>query len=422
MLTLYRFLTDIAAWPLRFWLNVRAWRGKEDSERLSERRGLPSRLRPQGTLIWCHAASVGESLALLPLIDKFVSEPDTHVLLTTGTVSSAAVMSQRLPSKVTHQFAPWDRRSWVNRFLDHWQPTLALRMESEIWPNSLTALRERNIPIAVVNGRLSDRSFRRWSYLPAQSLFESIDLVCAQTKVFSDRFQRLGVKDVQILPNLKLSAAPLPAAGPDVEFLRQMIGKRPVWLAASTHPSEDLVVFNAHRAIAQKIEGVLTIVVPRHPHRGLQMKTIASENNVNAAVRSSADSITADTDIYIADTFGELGLFFRVAPVVFMGKSIGIVGGQNPIEPSHFDCAILFGPHMENFEDIADTMVKESMAIQVADGDAFGETVSSLLLDEKKRASLSHNANTLGHRGLEGLETTYDALKGLLPKSANNGF
>ncbi len=422
MLALYRFLTDISAWPLSLWLLVRAWRGKEDPERLSERQGLPSRRRPEGKLIWCHAVSVGESLALLPLIKKFVSEPDVLVLITTGTVSSAAVMAQRLPPNVVHQFAPWDRRNWVNRFLDHWQPTLAVRMESEIWPNSLTALQDKGVPIAVVNGRLSERSFRRWSCLPAQSLFSSIGLVCAQTEAFADRFRQLGALNVRAMPNLKLSAALLPAAETDVESLRQEIGNRPVWLAASTHASEDRVALEAHRAIAQKIDSVLTIIVPRHPHLGLQVKKVASEIDLNAALRTNNESITEGTDIYIADTFGELGLFFRVAPIVFMGKSIGVVGGQNPIEPTHFDCAILFGPHMENFEDIAHVMVKENMALQVADGDALQDAVSSLLSDEKMRASLSNNANTLGQRGVDGLETTFNALTRLMSNSAHNGF
>ncbi len=424
MLTFYRLLTDSLAWPIWLWLRLRAWRGKEDGSRLSERRGLSSLSRPAGQVVWCHAASVGESLTLLPLIERLTAQARVQVLITTGTVSSAQVMADRLPPNVIHQFAPWDRRPWVNRFLDHWQPALAVRMESEIWPNTLLAAKERNIPTTVINGRLSERSFKRWARFShtANRLFSELDLAVCQTEVFAGYFGKLGVDDVRIAPNLKLSAAPLPTQDAEVKKVQNNIGERPVWLAASTHMEEERLVIETHNALAEEIETVLTVVVPRHPERGTYFKQRVTARGFCASLRSAEESLNSKTDVYIADTFAELGLFYRVAPVVFMGKSIDAVGGQNPIEPTHFDCAILFGPHMENFEDIARTMVEGNMAIQVTDGAALQNTIKTLLMDENRRTSLSQAAKSLNRLGENGLETTFNALTELLTKSKVNGF
>lgn len=424
ILLLYRFLTDAGAWPLRALLRLRSWRGKEDPARLAERRGLTQLPRPSGHLIWCHAVSVGESLALLSLIKRFCSSPDTHVLLTTGTLSSARLMSDRLPAGALHQFAPWDRRGWVSRFLDHWQPDLAIRMESEIWPNTMRALKDRQIPIAVINARLSDRSMRNWARFPstARAVFGNIDLTLAQTGTFADRFRGLGARHVDVAANLKLAAEPLGADTNDLAALREQIGTRPVWLAASTHEGEERIALAVHRALSAELPDLLTIIVPRHPGRATEILQFGVELGVTMCQRSRNDSAKIEADVYLADTFGELGLFFRVSPVVFMGKSLTAVGGQNPIEPAHFDCAILFGTHMENFEDIAKTMAGDNMAVQIESGEALEEAVRSFLSDEPRRRSYSTAADALIRHGTEGLEKTHTALQTLLSNSAHNGL
>ena len=423
-MTLYKFLTDIGAWPLRVFLRLRAWRGKEEPTRLAERRGLTEHPRPDGCLIWCHAASVGESLALLSLINRFCSSPQTYVVMTTGTVSSARVMADRLPSGAVHQYAPWDRCGWVAHFLDHWRPNLAVRMESELWPNTLRVLDERKIPTAMVNGRLSDRSLSGWARFPstAQSVFECVDLVLAQSDAFADAFRRLGARNVNVTANLKVSADPLPVSVADFDVLRNNLGARPVWLAASTHDGEERIAIDIHCALAADIPGLLTIIVPRHPHRGSEITQLAADRGVTASQRSAGGIVQTDTDVFIADTIGELGLFFRLSPVVFMGKSLSATGGQNPIEPAHFDCAILFGSHMENFEDIAETMISEGVALQVANGEMLENEIRSLLRDEARRSALSTAADALIQRGAEGLEKTHTALQTLLSETTHHGL
>ena len=420
---LYRLLTYIAAWPLRVVLRWRSWRGKEDPARLAERRGLSPLPRPEGRLIWCHAASVGESVGLLPLIDRICSSPKTHVLLTSGTTTSAQIMAQRLPDGATHQFAPWDRRAWVSSFLEHWQPDLAIRMESELWPNTQLLMHERHIPVAVINARLSAGSARGWSRFGAmaKTVFGSIDLVVAQSATFAAAFEHLGARHVKVAPNLKLSANALPVDREALTVLQGSIGARPVWLAASTHDGEEQIAMDVHRSVSKDVPELLTIIVPRHPDRGGDIRQLAAGSGLPVSLRSTNDSIDAETDIYVADTLGELGLFYTVSRVVFMGKSLTATGGQNPVEAAHFECAILFGIHMENFEDIAETMLAAGMAEQVDSQETLENAVRSLLMNDLRRDVLSASASSMVKSGPDGLDQTYGALLTLMDGSDGNG-
>ncbi|MGB1876940.1 MAG: 3-deoxy-D-manno-octulosonic acid transferase [Rhodospirillaceae bacterium] len=416
MLSLYRFLTDIAAWPLRAFLRVRAWRGKEEPLRLPERRGIPSSKRPLGRLIWCHAASVGEAISVLPIAENLLKDPEVSILVTTGTVTSARILAERLPTRAIHQFAPWDRRAWITRFLDLWQPDLSLRMESELWPNTLLALRERSIPSVIVNARLSEKTFRGWKHFSsfAQDIMDCVDVVLAQSVEFADHFKTLGAKCIKITGNIKLAAAPLPIDTNAHGKLSGMIGSRPVWLAASTHIGEEKICFTAHKRLRDTFPKLLTIITPRHPERGSAISDSAKSHGLNVARRSKNEPITDMTSIYIADTLGELGALFSIAPIVFMGKSLKAHGGQNPIEPCHFDCAIIFGPNMENFKDIAEAMVKEHMALQVNSTESLIAAVSRLLHSPDERQRLSHNAKTITMSADASLEKTCKAISDMV--------
>lgn len=343
--------------------------GKENPDRILEREGLASEPRPDGNLVWFHGASVGEALAALPVIKEILTEREnTWAIITTGTVTSAKILQPRLPDKTIHQFAPLDRPNWVSSFLDHWRPDAAIWIESEFWPNTLWAIHERGIPLILLNGRVSLRSFRRWQWVPviARGLLSCFDLCLAQSDEDASRLQILGAKSVKNTGNIKLGAPPLPYDGDELRQLASSLADRPTWLVSSTHPGEEKIAEQVHKAIAARVSNLLTIIVPRHPDRGSAISTQLRNQGLIVTQRSVQPEITIDTQVYVADTIGELGLFFRLCRVVFMGKSlISPGGGQNPYEAARIGCSVIFGPYMSNFLELSENMVADGAAIQI---------------------------------------------------------
>lgn len=327
--------------------------GKEDPARLGERRGIAGMARPEGPLIWIHGASVGEMLAAAGLIER-LREFNVRILLTSGTVTSAAIAAKRFPPDVIHQYVPFDSPRFVARFLDHWQPGLALFIESDLWPNLLLLSAERRIPMVLINGRMSQRSFPRWrrAYGTISTLLGCFDLCLAQSDLDAERFSALGCPNVVTSGNLKLDVAAPPADLVRLDELRATVQQRNVIVAASTHPGEEEIIGAAHRRLAANIPSLLTVIVPRHPKRGIAIARMLASSGLRVAVRSQNELPSVHTDIYIADTIGELGLFYRLAPVVFMGGSLVPHGGQNPIEAIKLGAAILHGPNVFNFGEI----------------------------------------------------------------------
>jgi len=388
MLSLYRAVTGIGGPAIRAYLGLRRARGKEDPARFGERLGIAGRRRPDGFLVWAHAASVGESLSLLPLIERLVTAwPGLNVVMTTGTVTSAQLIGGRLPENSFHQFIPVDRLPYVRRFLDHWRPDLALWAESEFWPNLITETQARKIPMILVNGRVSPRSFAGWRRFRGliRKLLDGFQLCLAQTETDARRLRELGAGNARYVGNLKFSVPPLPAAEAELQQLRDALGARPRWLAASTHAGEEAMAARVHRRLKSRHAGLLTIIVPRHPDRGAEIAAALTADGLNVARRSSGDSVATDTDIYVADTMGELGLFYRIAGVAFMGKSLVPLGGQNPIEAARLGCAIVHGPHMMNFEDIGERLGALNAARRVDDEAALASAVGALLADGDER-------------------------------------
>jgi len=331
-----------------FWLRHRKARGKEDPARLSERMGVSSVARPAGRLIWVHGASVGESLAALPLIEKLMAD-GFHLLVTSGTVASAAMLARRLPppsnGKVAiHQYVPLDLPRAVARFLDHWRPEAGLFVESDLWPNLIGAARARGVRLALVNARLSEDSTRGWHRAPktAAALLSAFALCLAQDEEIADRFRGLGSPDVIVVGSLKADAPPLAADEAALARLKAEIGTRPVLLAAQTHPGEDETVLPAHDALRGAFPDLLTIIVPRHVGRGQDIAMLCGPRP--SARRSLDQPITAITAVYIADTMGELGLFYRLTSFCFLGGTLVPMGGHNPLEPAALGCAVLAGP------------------------------------------------------------------------------
>lgn len=381
-LAAYRRLSAVAmplAGPL---IARRLKQGKEDPERIAERRGVASAARPPGPLIWIHGASVGEVLAVAGLIDR-LRAMNIRILLTSGTVTSAAIVARRFPPDVIHQYVPFDSPRFVSAFLDHWKPGLALFIESDIWPNLILSSAERRIPMVIINGRMSPRSFPRWRKLRGtiSALLECFDLCLAQSERDGERFAALGCRNVVTSGNLKLDVEGPPADMKKLERLKEATQRRLVFVAASTHPGEDEVILDAHRRLAPRIPQLLSVIVPRHPNRGGDIARMLTAAGMQVALRSQDELPGRGTDIYVADTMGELGLFYRIAPVVFMGGSLVAHGGQNPIEAIKLGAAILHGPHVFNFDDIYEALDQAGGALHAETGEDFVKSLGHLLVN-----------------------------------------
>ena len=363
-------------------LGWRQRQGKEDPARLGERRGIPGRPRPNGPLAWLHGASIGETLSLLPIVDR-LTRRNLHVLVTSGTLTSAELLARRLPPGAFHQFVPLDVPRYTRRFLDHWRPDLALVAESEIWPNTILELDRRGVPLVLVNGRLSERSFRRWLKLPDAigALLARFALCLAQTPADAERLRRLGAPRVVVAGNLKFDASPPPVDAHALALLTGAISGRPVWAAASTHPGEDETIGAVHCALRPHFPNLLTIIAPRHPDRGEDLAAIMGLDGLSCARRSLGQAPHSSTEIYVADTVGELGIFYRLCPLVFMGGSLVPHGGQNPIEPAKLGAAILHGPHVHNFAEVYAALDGAGGALRVEDGAGLERALIDLLPD-----------------------------------------
>lgn len=418
-LYLYRVLTLLAAPLIYAYLLKRKLLGKEHFERFGERFGKASFPRPQGALVWLHAASVGEAHSVVPLIKQLLEQfPQASVLLTTGTVTSAQLMDAKLPERAYHQFVPVDTWPAVSRFLRHWKPNVAVWTESEIWPNLIMMTRARNCPMALLNARMSLKSYHLWTRFSGviRPLIRAFDLVCPQSEDDGERFAQFGARNMQMLGNLKHDAPPLPADSKEMAILLAELGDRPVWVASSTHNGEEALIAEAHRKLEPDHSSLLTIIAPRHPNRGQKIASELADNGLNVAVRSQGQPITDDTDIYIADTMGELGIFYRIAGIVFIGGSLVPHGGQNPLEPARLDCALITGPHTDNFTAICSELESRKALLRVANVSELVTEVSRLMRDHSQQEALAHTALQLAQDKQGVLSQVMTSLQPLLER------
>ena len=414
----YRALTGLARPAVSLLLDARTRQGKEDRQRRGERFGQASVARPEGCLVWVHAASVGETNAILPLLTALrTRRPDIRFLLTTGTSTSAAIASSRLEPHDIHQYVPLDVPKAVRDFLDHWRPQLAIFTESEIWPNLIMETSARSIPLALVNARMSSRSYarwRRWRGL-AKPMFSRFDVVLAQNEKLARQFGYLGARNVLAAGNLKIDAPPPAADAAEVNRLRGLLDGRPCLVAASTHEGEEEIIGLAHKIIAQKAASLCTIVVPRHPERGGRIAEILRGQGLEVSRRSQGAVPERRTDIYIADTLGELGTFYSLTPLAFIGGSLIPRGGQNPVEAIRHGAVVITGPHWANFSDAYRALFRRRAALQVDSAESLARAVGSLMDDEVELARMRASAQA-ALAGLSGaLNRTVDALLPLLP-------
>ena len=413
----YRLATTILSPVIPALLRRRRRRGKEDLDRVSERLGHSSVGRPEGRLIWIHGASNGECLSALPLVETFVARK-LKVLMTSGTVTSAELMKLRLPSGAVHQFVPIDSPSATTQFLKHWRPDVGLFVDSDLWPNLVLGAKAAGTRLALVNARMSQRSFESWSWArkTVGALLAAFDVCLAQDEEIAARFKELGASDVRVVGSLKEDAPPLPFDANELDLLKSAIGGRPILLAAQTHPGEDETILPAHDALRHPYPDLLTIIVPRHPSRGAQIVELCATRP--SSLRSRGDAITKDTAVYVADTMGELGLFYRLASFAFVGGTLVPRGGHNPLEPARLHCAVLAGPHTFN---------SSSAYRAVFDAQGTGRVLTSAdiarvakqLLDDPTQARALGDAAARGALTLGGaVEKTSDVVSGLLGRHA----
>lgn len=418
-LKLYRAASWASAPVARLLLERRLKAGKEDPARLRERTGEAGRTRPAGSLTWIHGASVGESLSVLPLVARLKAEdPSLNILVTTGTVTSAKLMAERLPAGAIHQFIPVDHPLFVRGFLDHWRPDRALFVESEFWPNLLIETRKRAAFMALVNGRVSPKSFEDWKAKPQtiRYLLSQFDLLIAQDRQNAERLTILAERDVPSYGNLKNAAPPLPGDSHEETRILAQIDGRPFWLAASTHPGEEEAIFLAHAALKNEFPKLVTIIAPRHPERGEEVAAFAATKGLGAVRRSKGAAMTAKTDIYVADTLGELGLFYRISNIAFVGGSLVEKGGHNPLEPARLASAILHGPHIFNFVETYADMRGAGGAALVRNDRDLALAIKRLFADEKTRFAMAAAARLSAEKSAE--RVLADVVAALAEKSA----
>ena len=417
-LAIYKFATRAIGPAIPYLLAARMRRGKEDANRLAERCGIASLDRPLGPLVWFHAASVGESLSVLRLIEHLRTlRPDLHVLMTTGTVTSARLMAARLPEGALHQFVALDHPDYTSRFLDYWQPDLAVWVESEFWPNLIVAAHARGVPLALINARITEKSFQGWQRFPSliADLLNRFSLILAQDRASARRLAALGASGVGSPGNLKNDAAPLDAGESELAALQRDIAGRPVWLATNTHEGEETVAADVHERLAATRPDLLTFIVPRHPARGAAIAAELEKRGLKVARRARGEPVSKTTQVYIADTLGELGLFYRLARIVFIGGTIADVGGHNPFEPARLHCALIAGPVGFNFDEAFIAFQEAGALVRVDGAASLAAAVGRLLDDPMECANRATAAERVASQSNGATEKTAEALLALLP-------
>lgn len=424
--SLYYFLSFLL-WPVFVViLKIRDIHGKEISARIPEKKGVSKAKRPDAFLVMIHGASIGETQALRPVINSLLKDyPEIVIMLTSGTRSSAEILKRQLAEKehgerVFHHFLPLDHPVWVNRFLRHWKPDLILWSESDFWPNIIMQAKSYKIPQLLINGRMSPKSFKKWKKL--RGLFKSFISVFKEIHVQkeTDRLKLidLGAKteNISLSGNLKFSSPVLKSNKKDLNALRKDIGARPFWCYASCHPDEFKIAIKTHEKLKKDFPNIISIIVPRHPEKKTQYSDLLIETGLTATYRSDAQSITDDTGFYIADSFGELGLFYDLSDIIMVGGSLINLGCHNVIEPVQQKSALLFGSYIYNIEDTCLDLIDKEAGIQVHNGTDLAENIKLLLLNPTKTDTMKNNGYGYVMNNANVLNKTLKAIKKYIKK------
>jgi 3-deoxy-D-manno-octulosonic-acid transferase len=386
---------------------------KEHPVRFNERIGLYTHPRPEGKLYWLHGASVGESISMLPLIDKLLKEDkNLSIMVTTGTITSAEIMAKRLPERAFHQFIPYDVPKFARNLLNHFKPDAVLWFESELWPSLISEIHKTKVPLILVNGRISDKSFNRWKKFKflSKELLSYFSLCLGQSEQDKNRLKILGATNVDCVGNLKYAGIPLPVDPIKKQEIVSSIGNRRVFLLSSTHSNEEEQFAEHLKEFQRIVKDVLIISVPRHPHRGKEISETFNKHSFTTALRSNKEPLTAETEVYVADTIGEMGIWYSIADVTFVGGSLIKHGGQNFIEPARDKNAVIVGAYMHNFKEMLERAQSSHAVIQRYSAPEVIEEAISLFMEEELLNTAKQNAYNWAEAEAKVLDGIKDAL------------
>ena len=411
ILSTYRFFTCLSYPFVGILLNKRRKKGKEDLLRGGERKGIYTKKRPSGRLIWLHGASVGECLSMMPLVNYLVTLPNTEVMVTSGTVTSANLMQKRLPKGAFHQYIPVDLPRYTKRFINHFRPDIAFFCESDFWPNILIDAHKANIPMILLNGRISDKSYKSWKRASffIKPLLKKFTFGLGQTLEDAKRMKELGFNRTDCVGNIKFSAVPTPFNEDELKRLKSQIKGRFVWVVGSTHDDEEMQAIEVHQALSQKYKGLLTVIVPRHPERCDELEEKIKQRGLVVHRRSRHENMKAD--VFLGDTIGEMGLFYRLSDFVFVGGSLVEFGGQNMLEPMRIGACTIVGPHTFNFKEIIRKAKKQEAITEVKNKEELLEKILELSENPLKVKQISQNGQMLANSETRVLERVIDVLK-----------
>lgn len=394
---IYRLLSTLFSPLIFLFLLIRLAKGKEDKSRFKERLGFATQQRPNARLVWLHAVSIGEVNSCFVLVSELIKSTNTSILITTTTLTSAQIVAEKLPQfhgRVTHQFLPIDVPFCVKKFLSFWQPCIAIFMESEIWPSMLYELEKRGSKSFLVNARMSEKSFRKWSFVKkiGCNIFDFFTAIFVQKEADKKLFSALTNREVLFCGNLK-SQAEMRVDENEVQKLKSQIGARRFWLASNSHKGEEEIVIAIHKSLKQKFPDLLTILVPRHPNRADEIAQLLTD--INFAQRSHNQPITNSMELYLADTLGELGIFYRLANFTFLGGSFVDVGGHNPYEPAKLGCAVISGKKVFNAKEIFEKLERKNACVMVDSAAQLEEKITEFLQNPTSAQAVSIKASKL---------------------------
>jgi len=392
----YKILSVLAFPIIELWIFWRIYKKKDDRVRFKEKFGFASCKRPKGDVVWIHGVSVGEAKSGLTLADEILKRDDqVTILLTTTTLTSAEIVAshaKKCGGRLIHQFCVIDMLYQVRRFFDFWQPKKVIFLESEIWPNLIYEAKRFGSKLYLVNSRMSDKSTKRWSYLKYffWGIFNKFDKIIAQSQDDKARFEKLTKNKVEFVGNLKAQIRKIEFDAEALESLQKKIGKRPIFLAASTHRGEEEIIIETHHKLKKDFPNILTILVVRHPNRAHEVESLLK--GTNHAKRSRKEEVKDDKELYLVDTIGELGMFYKLADFSFIGGSLKEIGGHNPLEAIMLDSAVISGEHVFNFREIYDELIQADSCIMVKDSAELYETARGFVQEPEKAKDLAKKA------------------------------
>ena len=382
MFFLYQILITILLILSPLIIFFRILKKKEDRKRYKEKFCFPSKRRINGNLIWFHGSSVGELLSILPLVQVLEKNKSINqILITTSTLSSAQIFKKYNLKKTVHQFFPIDSIFFSYKFLNYWKPTIAIFVESEIWPSIFRALNKKNIPLVLLNARITKKTFKKWISVKkfSNSVFQNISIAYPQNEETLNYLKKLNISKIKKIGNLKFfNNQQSKFTKLDQTFLKNIDNKK-IWCASSTHPGEEIICVNAHINLKKKYKNLLTIIIPRHIHRVNKIVDEIKSLDLNVVLHSSRPKKLNDTDIYLVDTYGETKKFYQATDIVFMGKSISRKGGQNPLEPANLGSAVLYGSNVDNFKDTYKLLKKLKVAYKVYGVKSLSNSIDKLI-------------------------------------------